>query len=82
MTQTERVVKRLLEHGVITRNQCLYNRISRLSAIIQDLEEEGWEFEADFTEDRTDYYYKLIKSPYKKVMYMAGDIKIEKYEHA
>lgn len=46
-SQKQRVINRLLERGEISRNQCLANYISRLSAIIQDLEEDGWIFETE-----------------------------------
>lgn len=59
-TQRNRIAKRLLERGEISRNECLRNYISRLGARIQDLENEGWVFE---TETRGgDYIYKLIKA--------------------
>lgn len=62
-SQKQRVIDRLLERGEISRNQCLSNYISRLSAIIQDLEEEGWEFKTDRLDN--DYFYYVIKHPYK-----------------
>lgn len=67
LTQTQRVEKRLVEVGYITRNQCLsvYPAITRLSAIIQVLEEKGFEFEAK--DVKGDYVYKLIKTPYRRL---------------
>ena len=66
-TQKERVIDKLLRDGFVTRNECLRNYISRLSAIIQDLEEEGFEFKPyDF---HGDYRYDMIKCPYKIVTY-------------
>lgn len=63
-TQKNRIAKRLLERGEISRNECLRNYISRLGARIQDLENEGWVFE---TETRGgDYIYKLTHSPYAR----------------
>lgn len=63
LSQYQRIEKRLLEAGYITRNQALKNYISRLSAHIQKMEEKGWEFSTE--ETKTDYIYKVIKSPYK-----------------
>lgn len=65
-TQKERVVKRLLATGQVTRNECLRNYISRLGAIICDLQAEGWEFTAEY-DDKKDYVYKFTKTPYKTV---------------
>ena len=60
-TQKDRVVKRLLERGFITRNECLENYISRLSAIILDLKKEGWDFEAKRIKKNNgeDYQYTI-----------------------
>ena len=70
-SQKDRIVKRLLERGEVTRNEALRNFISRLSAIIQDLEEEGWEFK---TENRKgDYVYTAIKKPYQTITYILAD---------
>lgn len=66
-SQKERVIQRLLQTGQISRNSCLQNYISRLSAIIQILEEEGWVFKTD--RDEGDYVYYLITCPFKKQEY-------------
>lgn len=66
-TQKERVINKILKDGFITRNECLRNYISRLGAIIQDLENEGWVFEAKFKEK--DYVYTLVSAPLKKKVY-------------
>jgi hypothetical protein len=60
-TQKQRVVKRLKETGRITRNECLANYISRLSAIILELKKEGWDFE--IVPDKKDYIYRVVKTP-------------------
>lgn len=70
-TQRQRVIKKLLKDGFITRNECLRVYISRLSAIIQVLEVEGWEFEAKDKEG--DYVYKVLKCPLKKQVYKLPD---------
>lgn len=68
-SQKQRVINRLLERGEISRNQCLANYISRLSAIIQDLEEDGWIFETERRggnyKTEADYIYKVKSHPYK-----------------
>lgn len=66
-TQRQRVISKLLKDGFITRNECLRVYISRLSAIIQVLEVEGWEFEAKDKEG--DYIYKITKCPLTKQVY-------------
>lgn len=70
-SQKDRVEQRLLKVGYITRNECLKNFISRLSAIIQDLEEEGWVFETSRKggnyKTEADYVYTAVRTPYKKV---------------
>ena len=70
-TQKQRVIKKLLKDGFITRNECLRVYISRLSAIIQVLEQEGWEFEAK--DDNGDYVYKFTKCPLTKQVYKLPD---------
>ena len=66
MTQLQRIKKRLLERGMITRNECLntFPRITRLGARIVDLKEEGWEFETE--EKNNDYIYKVKVCPIKQ----------------
>lgn len=66
-TQKQRVINKLVRDGFITRNECLKVYISRLSAIIQILEQEGWEFEA--RDKEKDYIYKVLKCPLKKQVY-------------
>lgn len=65
-TQKQRIEKRLLDVGHITRNECIRNYITRLSAYILELKDEGWEFETKDTGQ--DYIYKVISSPYKKIV--------------
>ncbi len=74
-SQKQRVVGVLMRDGRITRNMCLNNYISRLSAIIQELEEEGWEFETKKV--KGDYAYTVTKSPYKKVVYFVPELNKE-----
>lgn len=80
VTQLQRVTKKLLATGYITRNECLRQVpcISRLSGIIQRLEEEGWQFETD--SDNKDYKYTVTHCPLKKTIYQVGEKKIETYK--
>lgn len=66
-TQRERVEKRILEQGYITRNQCLstFPAITRLGAIICDMQKTGWEFTTD--NKNGDYKYVLVRTLYKTV---------------
>ena len=63
-SQLKRVEDRLKQCGSISRNECLSNRITRLSAIIQVLEDKGYEFET-FSRNG-DYVYKVVISPKDK----------------
>ena len=54
-SQKEFVKNELKNNGFITRNKCLRNYISRLSAIIFVLRDEGFEFETKFVENKTAY---------------------------
>jgi len=65
-TQNERIKDMLAKHGCVTRNWCLrsFPAITRLSARINDLEQEGYEFEGKNIHG--DYCYTLIKSPAPK----------------
>lgn len=66
-SQEQWVIKKLLENGKISRNEALRNYVSRLSAIILNLNKAGWVIEGK--NERTlggygkglDYVYKLIK---------------------
>ena len=60
-TQRQRVISRLMDKGKITRNECLNNYITRLSAIILVLKQEGWEFETK--EEKGDYVYYAKCTP-------------------
>lgn len=67
-TQDNRIIGQLLKTGIIYRNDCLRNFISRLGSIIKRLEHKGWEFEdRGYTEDGKDYYYRFTKCPLKLV---------------
>jgi len=84
-TQLNFVKKQLLENGKISRNECLKEYITRLSAIILDLKGEGFETEGKFVKTKTgkDYVYFLTKNPLRKVEYRVnGELVGFKYERA
>jgi hypothetical protein len=60
------IVRNILENeGCITRNRCLGMYITRLSAIIYKLKQEGWEFKGKNIKTKwgTDYAYQVISQP-------------------
>lgn len=69
LTQKEWVENLLIENGKITRNTCLKNYISRLGAIVAMLKDDGYEFETQYVEVKTqfgtgkDYEYKVVNYP-------------------
>lgn len=70
MTQKQWVMDQLESNGHITRNECLRVYISRLSAIIQLLEEDGYIFDRGFIDVATpwggvgkDYKYTVRYNP-------------------
>lgn len=67
MSQLKKIKAELDSKGYVSRNWCLKNYISRLSAIIFNLKEDGYDFET-FEKDG-DYIYKVINKP-KKVEYV------------
>ena len=82
-TQKEWVVKVLLNEGEISRNTCLQNFVSRLSAIILALKKEGWEFHPHYRKENggRNFYYTATKMPYRKVEYKTSDgLIINKHE--
>lgn len=62
-TQEQFVKQILREKGQINRNLCLSLFITRLGAIINRLNREGWNITGSYTEDHRDYVYKVVKSP-------------------
>ncbi len=64
-TQIQIVKDQLKENGMVSRNWCLQRYISRLSAIIQVLELEGFEFTTEHLEG--DYVYRKVGVPKKIV---------------
>jgi len=59
-TQMDIIKAELKRSGKISRNWCLKRFITRLSAYILFLRNEGWKFKAGFTENN-DYLYVVIK---------------------
>lgn len=66
-SQNQWVREQLKANGQITRNQCLsrFPAITRLSAIIQDLEEAGYTFHSHKREG--DWVYTLVEAPKRLV---------------
>ena len=62
-TQQQWVIERLEKAGEVTRNEALRRYITRLSAIIFDLKDAGWEIEGFHHKTRSgkDYKYRLVK---------------------
>lgn len=80
-SQKEWVIQQLLDKGKISRNFALKNFISRLGAIIQDLEEEGFEFNAYYIKSDNggrNYVYEMTKYPFQVKTYQVGDKIISK----
>ena len=68
LSQRERIINKLLKDGEVSRNHALQNYISRLGAIICDLQTDGWQLRGEYlkTNNGKDFVYYLISSPYKK----------------
>jgi hypothetical protein len=71
-TQEQFVITHLKEHGKISRNFCLQNFISRLGAIICNLNQNGWDIQGNWvkTDNGRDYVYTLLDRPKKKVSHI------------
>jgi len=81
-TQKDKIIGALLRNGYVSRNQALKHHISRLSAIIINLNNEGWSFRTEFVDSSggKDYVYWVEKSPIKKIIYKVNGQEIVKYE--
>jgi len=55
-TQLQFVIDKLETDGMISRNHCIRNYITRLSAIILDLKKKGYVFTTYYS-DNNDYIY-------------------------
>lgn len=69
-TQEQWVLEQLNKNGEVSRNGALQNFISRLGAIICNLNKEGWNITGDYrkTEHGKDFIYTVVSKPYKKTM--------------
>lgn len=67
-SQKQFVKKMLLETGMVSRNGCLQNRITRLGAIICDLKKDGYDIEGGYekTEHGKDFVYRIHPDQMKK----------------
>ena len=74
-SQEERIISKLNKTGFVTRNEALKNYISRLGAIICDLQKDGWKFKAEFikTPYGKDFKYTVIESPIKREVFTLPD---------
>lgn len=79
LTQQKKIIKSLLENGYVSRNSALrgdYGEyITRLSAIMLDLKDEGWNFTTEYVKKNggKDYVYKLVgEQPLKLEKYYVG----------
>lgn len=82
-TQIKQVKDHLLANGSISRNHALRQFITRLGAIVNKLNNEGWVINGKYvkTEKGKDYVYFVDKAPYKKVEYRVnGQIVSTVYE--
>jgi hypothetical protein len=77
MSQKTKVLKLMREQGYVTRNWALSNFISRLSAIILDLKQDGVNIEGGWKEG--DFVYKLLDKPVRtEVFRVNGEIVAQK----
>jgi hypothetical protein len=74
LSQKDKVLKLMREQGFVTRNWALQNYISRLSAIMLDLKNEGVNFEAG--DYGTDYKYTLLDKPKEIKRYFVGGVEV------
>lgn len=77
-SQYEYVEKLLLNYGKVSRNWCLEQRITRLGAIICDMNKNGFIIKGGFEKKNggKDYVYTAEKIPYKQVKYTTPENKI------
>ena len=70
LTQLKIIRDKILEDGYITRNWCLEKYITRLTSRIDDLKNEGMEFETNYikTDNGQDYKYTLVTEPKQEVL--------------
>lgn len=68
MNQKQWAIDQLNKYGEVSRNGALQNRITRLGAIICDLNQNGWEIVGEWVkhDKGKDYVYFLKGKPKKK----------------
>jgi hypothetical protein len=72
-SQKKHVEEQVIKYGVISRNYCLKNYITRLSAIICDMQKKGYLFEVSRPKIMTpwgagyDYVYTMKVKPSDKI---------------
>lgn len=76
ISQKQIVLKELRQSGVVSRNWCLQNYISRLSSIMLILKQEGVNFETKKVGG--DYVYKLLDKPQIKEYFVEGKLVAKK----
>lgn len=54
-TQRQFITEQIIKTGSVTRNFALINYISRLSAIICDMQKDGYDFETSYVEVQTPF---------------------------
>mgnify|MGYP006921433586 CR=1 FL=1 len=66
MTQESQIIEQLNAQGLVSRNWALRNYITRLGAIICNLNKKGWVIEGKYYEysHGKDFVYTVIKKPY------------------
>ena len=66
-TQEQWVKNQLRQYGEVSRNGALQNYISRLGAIVCNLNKIGWNITGDYkkTEKGKDFIYTLVSAPQK-----------------
>ena len=63
-TQLQMIIKKLSDDGFVSRNWALSRFCSRLGAIINRLNNDGWEIKGEFVqmEYGKDFVYKVLKA--------------------
>jgi hypothetical protein len=64
-TQRDKVVDQLRAFKKVSRNWCLQHYISRLGAIIEELNRHGWKIEGKYEKSHigSDFVYRVIERP-------------------
>lgn len=74
ISQKDIVLKQMRSTGQVSRNWCLQNYISRLSAIMLDLKNEGVNFETKKVGG--DYVYVLLDKPKEIKRYLVNGVEV------